>query len=512
MPPPTPLPPTATAVAPESEAVESEVLTSGEVVRIGDDGWISQEGGEAAEARQANAALILDASGSMNAALSGAGKSKLAVAKEVMAQLVPEIPADVHGALWIYGHRYPQDPKSKSCTDIERVYALGPVDATAYMAAVNAAKAIGYTPISDSIAQAAKDLPAGDYNSIILVSDGEETCGGDPCALAEALKAGDAQVTIHVVGYAVEQVARDQLECIASVSGGTYHDAEDAEGLLEALQQALGAAATATILRVETLGPDGEQVHTNPRLYEPGGDQMVSGHIAWVDNAVTPGTYDLWVDTLPRIVYRNLELPEGSTTVARIPLGALHPLAADGTETSVDVYEASSGKRVGRYGETILLVPGAYQVSENGSTSGPLAVEAGEITDFQLGALRPLAPDGEETSVDVYDADSGQRLGRYGGAILLVPGAYQVSENGTTSAAISVEGGEVTDFRLGAIRPLTADGAEMPVDVYDAATGKRLGRYGGTILLAPGAYRLVLDDGTTRENVVVQAGEVTTVK
>jgi hypothetical protein len=437
--------PTATPAAAAAEGADSEVLETGEVVRIGDKGWVSQEGGAVAEERQANTVFILDASGSMNAALPGAGKSKLTVAKEVMAQLVPQIPADVHGALWIYGHRYPQEPKSKSCTDIERVYALGPVDAAGYVAKVNAASAIGYTPISDSLTQAAKDLPAGDYNSIILVSDGEETCGGDPCALAEALEASDAQITIHVVGYAVEQVAREQLECIASVSGGAYHDAEDAGALLGALEQAVGAAATATILRVETVGPDGEQVHTNPRLYEPGSDRMASGHIAWLDNAVTPGVYDLWVDTVPRLLYRNLELPEGSTTIVRIPLGALRPLTPDGAETTVDIYEAGSGKRLGNYGGTILLVPGSYQVNEKGSISAPLQIAAGQVIDFQLGAIHPLTPDGAETSVDVYDSASGKRLGRYGGRILLVPGIYWLKmDDGTTRENIAVNAGEVT--------------------------------------------------------------------
>jgi Ca-activated chloride channel family protein len=269
---------------------------------------VTQTGGGEGSARQTNLAFILDASGSMNADLPGSGQSRLAVAKQVMSDLIPQVPPEVHGTLWIYGHRYPQEPKETSCTDIEQVYPLGAVDADAYVQAIQAVTAIGYTPISDSLEQAARDLVPGDANSIVLVSDGEETCGGDPCALAEALKASDSEVTVHVVGYAVDKVTREQLQCIAQVSGGTYHDAEDQGGLLDALEEALAAAVAETILRVEILGPDGIEQYTPARLYKPGTDQLLSGYQTWIDNAVPPGTYDLVVHTLPWVAYPGLTI------------------------------------------------------------------------------------------------------------------------------------------------------------------------------------------------------------
>ena len=117
-----------------------------------------------------------------------------------------------------------------------------------------------------------------------------------------------------MVGYAVDQATQEQLQCIARASGGSYHDATDPEGLLQALEEAMAATVVETILRVEIVGPGGAEVGGNVHLYEPGIDRLVSGYVAWKDNVVPPGTYDLLVDTLPDIFYPDLTLPEGSTT------------------------------------------------------------------------------------------------------------------------------------------------------------------------------------------------------
>jgi hypothetical protein len=497
--PPTPTP------TPAIQGREAVALSDGIAFR-GHAEEVSQEGGAQGAARQANVAFILDGSGSMNANLPGSNQSRLAVAKEVMAELLPQVPTEVRGALWIYGHRYPQEPQAKSCQDIEQVFDLGPVDAASYMEKVNAVTAIGYTPISDAIEHAARDLVPGDVNSIVLVSDGEETCGGDPCALAEALKASDSAVTIHVVGYAVDEVTREQLQCVAQVSGGTYHDAEDGGGLLEALEQALDASVAETILRIEILGPDGIEQATAARLYKTGTDQLVTGYSTWTDNAAPPGTYDLVVLTLPWIAYPELTIPEHSTTIVRIELGAIRPLTPDGQETTVDIYQAASGERLGHYGGTVLLVPDTYQLEINQSWSDPIVVKSGEAQERVLGAIRVLSPEGEEISVDFWeDVDPGRRLGNYGDTVLLIPGNYVLGVNNSYSDPIPLGSGETLEIVTGAIQ---VDGSFTLFD----ATGQRLGAYGDTLLLMPGSYSVEKEDGTTVEDVVVEAGQVTVVK
>jgi Ca-activated chloride channel family protein len=511
--PPEATPPEA-APAPQPTSTEAaagrETMTSpaGETAFVGDPTTVSQEGGEAVGPRQANLAVILDASGSMNEALPGVGKTKLAVAKEVMAELIPLIPGEMNGSLWIYGHRHSADPKSESCQDIEQVYGLGPVDAAAYVGQVQGISAKGYTPIADSIQQAAEALPPADFNSIILVSDGEETCGGDPCALAEALKASDSEVTIHVVGYAVNQTTKEQLQCVAQASGGSYHDATDAAGLLQALEEALAATEVETILRVEVVGPAGAEVDAVVRLYEAGTDRLVTDYSAWKDNLVPPGSYDLVVETLPHLFYRGLTLPEGSTTIVRIQLSAIHVLTPDGKEdTMTYVFDTAGTQLHFEYAGTIFLVPGTYQVSVRNSMSQPIALSAGQTVEVRLGAIQVLTPDGrEDTMVYIHDT-AGQQLDfGYAGTILLVPGSYQLRVNDTLSQPISLGAGQRVEFRLGVIKVAGS------FELYDTI-GNRLGlSRRDSALIVPGTYSVKLADGSSIENVILEAGKVTEVR
>ena len=72
-------------------------------------------------------------------------------------------------------------------------------------------------------------------NHILLVTDGEETCGGDPCAVADSLRTGDANVTTHVVGFALNEEQARLVSCIAERGGGLNLRAASARELSNAL-------------------------------------------------------------------------------------------------------------------------------------------------------------------------------------------------------------------------------------------------------------------------------------
>jgi len=223
-----------------------------------------------------NTALILDASGSMLADLGG--QSRLIVAQDAVGSLSAAMPASIHASLWVYGHRVEKDDQAASCRDIEQVIPLGPVDAEQFDRTAHSFPAKGYTPITDALIQAAASLPIGENerNSIILVSDGEETCSGDPCALAAQLAAGEVKVTVHTIGLAVDDVTRAQLQCIAEASDGTYTDAQSGEDLTLALEEAAQSAAGDTFAVVEGLGnptvilvsPNGQDVYVAATVQE----------------------------------------------------------------------------------------------------------------------------------------------------------------------------------------------------------------------------------------------------
>lgn len=182
--------------------------------------------------------LVLDASGSMWGQIEG--RSKVEIARDAVADLVRTWKADADLGLVAYGHRRKGD-----CADIETVLPAGPLDAKAYLGKVNALNAKGMTPLSQAVIHAADALKASERKAtVILVSDGEETCKLDPCAVGKQLEAKGVDFTAHVIGFDVPNPAHQaQLRCLAENTGGRYFNASDAASLENALGQ-LAVAST----------------------------------------------------------------------------------------------------------------------------------------------------------------------------------------------------------------------------------------------------------------------------
>jgi hypothetical protein len=187
-------------------------------------------------------ALILDASGSMNAALPH-GETRIQVARRAIKDVAAAVPGEAGLSLRLYGAQSPRD--EKNCQDTSLVVPFGKASASAgpIAAQVDGLKAQGWTPIALALEQAAADFPADAKEKIIvLVSDGKETCAGDPCAAGKAL-AGTG-ITLHTVGFIADSAARMQLQCAAKATGGTYFDAPVGPELPETLIAALSACKT----------------------------------------------------------------------------------------------------------------------------------------------------------------------------------------------------------------------------------------------------------------------------
>lgn len=181
--------------------------------------------------------FILDVSGSMDAM---AGKEKkIDAARSAIASTLQSIPDGSVVALRLYGHRVPNKNKAKSCKDSQLVIPFAPINKQQFLSAVNKATPLGQTPIALSLEEAAKDFAEAkdEETAIILVSDGEETCGGDPAEVAKDLIAKGFKVTIHTIGFDVDTATRAQLQEISRITGGQYRDAKDPLVLAESLQQ-----------------------------------------------------------------------------------------------------------------------------------------------------------------------------------------------------------------------------------------------------------------------------------
>lgn len=181
--------------------------------------------------------LVLDASGSMWGR--AGNQTKIEAARETIRTLLRDWRPQDQLGLVTYGHRRKGD-----CGDIEILKPVGPVDATALMAQVNGISPKGMTPMTASVKMAAEQLKASEgLTSVILVSDGVETCKADPCAVAAELKKADVKLVVHTVGFDIQdRQAAKQLECMAAATGGLALSAGNAGELGKAIGQAVEAA------------------------------------------------------------------------------------------------------------------------------------------------------------------------------------------------------------------------------------------------------------------------------
>ena len=180
-----------------------------------------------------NLEIILDLSGSMKYRLGNS--TRIETARKVLAEVLAKIPDDFNVGLRFYGNRYGSRQK-ETCTDTELVAPIAKLDRAKLLNLVNTAKPRGETPLVYSVLQTPADLQAVGGGSVILITDGEESCGGDPKKAAEELQKAGVAVTLDIVGFTLtgQQVQRD-LTQFAEATGGRYYRAENAQSLARAL-------------------------------------------------------------------------------------------------------------------------------------------------------------------------------------------------------------------------------------------------------------------------------------
>ncbi len=189
--------------------------------------------------------LILDGSGSMWQQIEG--KTKIAIAREVVGTVVQEWPSNNQLGLMSYGHR-----EKGSCDDIETLLNPAAVNVDAFSHAVSEIAPKGKTPLTAAVTAAAEDLKYTENKaSIILISDGEETCGFDPCAAGARLEKLGIDFTAHVISFDVPEEKSEGLRCLAEATGGRFLLAHDAAELRTALSEAVvvtTGTATPTVI------------------------------------------------------------------------------------------------------------------------------------------------------------------------------------------------------------------------------------------------------------------------
>lgn len=456
--------------------------------------------GYAASARNGQAAspaeliLILDASGSMWGQIEG--ENKITIAKKVLVDLIGELPDETNVGLIAYGHRDKGD-----CKDIETVVPPGPLDKTLLAEKIEAINPKGKTPITDSVTRAFDILRSKENSAtVILLSDGLETCGGDPCRTVREAKESGINFVMHVVGFDVSKEDVSQLECAAQAGGGLYLSAENAGELSDALDTAVDLLVDSPAGRLSVkVTAEGKLRDSTVNVIDAGSGKKAAGGRTYESEETNPrimplpdGTYDIEVVPLRikgakkqiirgvvidngRLIEKAVDFSFGELSVKVTRNGSL-------SDATVSVYEAGTRNSVAG-GRTytgpesnpkkLSLGPGVYDVSIGSVEMADkprrvfenLEIKAGETTERTVGFSSGILSVGavsenalEDATVNVKEAKTGKAVA--GGRtytspesnpkqFVLSPGAYIVTvkaikheEKPSRSFEIEVKEGE----------------------------------------------------------------------
>lgn len=267
--------------------------------------------------------FLLDGSGSMMGQWEG-GKSRIEIAKTILTRLVDSLRnnQNLELALRVYGHRY--DRKSNNCQDTKLEVAFGPKNHTAIINKLKEVVPKGVTPITYSLLQAAKDFPAsaGYRNILILITDGIESCGGDPCATSIELQKKGVFLRPYVIGLGLE--GGKVLDCV-----GKYTDSQNTNSFNKVLNDAIETSFLKTTVSVELLDDKGKPTQTNIDVSFL--NSMTSTPAYEFVHYLSPQgkpdsvevdpvlSYDVVVNTVPPVIRRNVDIINGRHNVISVP-------------------------------------------------------------------------------------------------------------------------------------------------------------------------------------------------
>ncbi|WP_228001139.1 vWA domain-containing protein [Nocardia australiensis] len=360
--------------------------------------------------------LILDASGSMQRP-DPAG-TMMEAAKNAVHTFVDAAPAESKVGLTVYGTGTGNSEADKAvgCRDVQVLHKPETLDRSALGTAVDGIEASGWTPMGTALRQAAAALPNSGPRSIVLVSDGDDTCAPpDPCEVARELKQQGVDMVMHAIGFAVDAKARAQLTCMAQATGGTYTDAADGPALERTLPRVTAAAL---------------------RNYKAAGTPISGTPTYETAPVATPGQY---LDTIGQkeTRYYAVDVPDGATayfsgTISFPRLPNVNP-ARDNNVLEVRIYGAD-GHDCNK-----------FEFEQVTSSSGGAALTVAETFD---GATEQR--DGKNTS-----ADKCKGGGRYYFAPKWASVSDGVPERLPIELLVGIEPGVTNPGPAAVARPLT---------------------------------------------------------
>ncbi len=268
--------------------------------------------------------IIFDASGSMR--LASSGEPRITSAKRALKGVLQSLDSkNIALALRAYGFDTSLEyGKESTCENTELLVDFEKGSPSSIIRAVNPLQTYGHTPIARSLRLAGRDLePFKNGRPIILlISDGKESCDGDPVAEIRRLNDRGLKVQIHVVGFDLDKAARTQLRDLAHASNGNYYDAGSYRDLSESLNQ---AAKVINLTADEALGEKATSstitIDTDPVIFElldNSGAIVTRDRVGNTVSELIPGVYSLRIlQKESHVIIRNVIVETNKTTIIR---------------------------------------------------------------------------------------------------------------------------------------------------------------------------------------------------
>lgn len=387
--------------------------------------------------------------------------AKIDVAKKLMSQLMDSLRyvRNIELALRVYGHQKPFPPQDCDDSKLEVPFSKGNIPVI--MDVLKNIVPRGTTPIARSLEACANDFPASkSRNIIILITDGIEECGGDPCAISQALQRKGIFLKPFVIGLGLDESLKKTFECV-----GRYFDAANETMFKDALNIVISQALNNTTLQVNLLDVDHNPTETNVAMtfYDRFSGEDKYNFIHTLNSKGNPDT--LVIDPLP--VYK--------IVVHTIP------------EVSKD---------------SIILVPGKHTTIGIDAPQGDLMLKFDGPAEYKkVSAI--IRQRKQMNTLNVQDIGNTERylVGTYDLEILTVPRILlenvDVSQSKTTTVSIP---------RPGIVTLIANNGGYGSIYVYDGKNMKWILNLNDdqpkqTFILQPGKYKAVFRPKNSRESI-----------
>ncbi|MGM0579145.1 MAG: vWA domain-containing protein [Bacteroidota bacterium] len=288
--------------------------------------------------------FLFDASGSMLAPWGN--ELRIDAAKRVLTNLVDSLRVNdkIEIALRPYGHLTPS--KEQNCKDTKLEIPFAPNNNDRIIDRLKSIYPRGTTPIAYSLEQSAKDFPRDDNyrNIIIIITDGIESCDGDPCAVSFELQKKDIFLRPFVIGLGMEEKFASEFDCM-----GEYFNAKNINAFQTVLNGILSQSLSKTTASVELLDQNGRPVEKDVNVSFINTFTGISefDFIHFRDQNGKPDTvevdpvlsYDVVVNTVPPVVKKDVFLKGGTHNVIKIktPQGKLKVNQSNSFEYDRDV-------------------------------------------------------------------------------------------------------------------------------------------------------------------------------